>query len=301
MKIIFFCDWGDNSEKLLEKYKLFTKNNSGIFDSIEGVTDVNIADAVIFIEGMPNNFNIRLLKNKKIFCFPREPYVPVKNWEKFKFKYGFTYNNFYHVVTNPQFINKTYDFLNELKYSVAEKKLSCIVSNKSDSEGHNNRKNFTIKLSNNEPNLCDIYGNGWKNELNTLSYKGELDNYHNYNVINSKTKFEALTKYKYSICIENCQRLNYFTEKFTDAILCWTIPIYYGCTNICDYFPEHSYYCIDINDPSAIEKIKKIVEKPITKENIKAMEIARNLISNKYNIWSTINNILKNENMTISI
>ena len=38
----------------------------------------------------------------------------------------------------------------------------------------------------------------------------------------------------------------------------------------------------------------KTEEKPITEENVKAMEEARNLILEKYNIWELVHNIIKN-------
>ena len=53
-------------------------------------------------------------------------------------------------------------------------------------------------------------------------------------------------------------------------------------------------YIIDINDPQCIEKINEIIKKPITDKQIEAMKIARNLILNKYNIWSTLENIIIN-------
>lgn len=40
----------------------------------------------------------------------------------------------------------------------------------------------------------------------------------------------------YHICIENTSHENYFTEKIIDCFLFRTIPIYFGCPNIVDYF-----------------------------------------------------------------
>ena len=49
-------------------------------------------------------------------------------------------------------------------------------------------------------------------------------------------KSEGLAPYRYSVVIENVAEKNYFTEKPVDAILCDTIPIYWGCPNIADFF-----------------------------------------------------------------
>jgi hypothetical protein len=47
---------------------------------------------------------------------------------------------------------------------------------------------------------------------------------------------EVLFDSQYHICIENHAVGNYFTEKLIDAFLTETIPVYWGCTNIEDYF-----------------------------------------------------------------
>lgn len=293
IKVIFYCNWKDNSHiHLLKELKMLTPNNSGTFKNLIGTDNLKEADIVVFLEGIPKNFNN--IKNKLIICYPREPFDDFKkNWEKLKLKYGFTYNNFYHVLADPMFLNKTYDYLINLKYDtiLKNKNLSVISSGKSKTTGHMERKSFVIKLSNILESNCDIYGSKWNGELNKKSYHGELGFYHNEKKIDN-SKFEGLISYKYSICIENIQRKNYFSEKFTDSILCYTIPIYFGCPNINDYFPKDCYYLIDINDKNVFLKIKEIINTPITDKNIKALEIARDLILNKYNIWSSINDNL---------
>lgn len=285
--IIFYCNWGSNSKELLDRYCLMTKNNSGIWNGLTGVSDVNSADVIIFIEGIPNNFNLNLLSKKKYICLPREPLV-LKNWEKYNLPTGYTYENIIHAVTNPQFIDKNYDFLNDLEYKQHNNNFSAIISNKASGPGYKLRREFLISMSKKYPTLCDIYGAGWGNELGS-AYKGQLDGYHKQSPnIKSNTKYSGLINYKYSLCLENCNRKNYFSEKFTDAILCWTMPIYYGCTNIEEFFSKDSYHIVDITHPDSIEKIKEIVSRPLTEKNIHALEEARYLILNKYNIWGLI-------------
>ena len=48
-------------------------------------------------------------------------------------------------------------------------------------------------------------------------------------------KAEGLAPYRYSVVIENVRERNYFTEKIVDAVLCRTVPIYWGCPNIGDF------------------------------------------------------------------
>ena len=51
-----------------------------------------------------------------------------------------------------------------------------------------------------------------------------------------ENKEDGLAPYRYSIIIENNQEKEYFTEKLLDCMLCNTMPIYWGCPNISDYF-----------------------------------------------------------------
>ncbi|MCR9147353.1 MAG: glycosyltransferase family 10 [Rhodobacteraceae bacterium] len=45
-------------------------------------------------------------------------------------------------------------------------------------------------------------------------------------------KADGLAPYRFSVIIENVREPNYFTEKLVDAVLCRTVPIYWGCPNI---------------------------------------------------------------------
>ena len=51
--------------------------------------------------------------------------------------------------------------------------------------------------------------------------------------------------YKFTLTVENDYNHNYVSEKFFDAILTDCIPIYYGCSNIKDLFPEDGYILLD--------------------------------------------------------
>ncbi|SLN65781.1 hypothetical protein PEL8287_03628 [Roseovarius litorisediminis] len=49
-------------------------------------------------------------------------------------------------------------------------------------------------------------------------------------------KSDGLAPYRYSVVIENVRERNYFSEKLLDALLCKTVPIYWGCPNVGDFF-----------------------------------------------------------------
>ena len=48
-------------------------------------------------------------------------------------------------------------------------------------------------------------------------------------------KADGLAPYRFSVVIENMREPNYFTEKIVDALLCETVPIYWGCPNIAEF------------------------------------------------------------------
>jgi ABC-type arginine transport system ATPase subunit len=73
------------------------------------------------------------------------------------------------------------------------------------------------------------------------------------------------------------------------------MPIYWGCPNIDEYFPEDSYHLIDITADDAVEQMHEIIQQPITNKNIEAMREARELILDKYNIWPALHEIINNK------
>lgn len=49
-------------------------------------------------------------------------------------------------------------------------------------------------------------------------------------------KREGLLPYRYSVVIENGREYGYFTEKLLDALLCGTVPIYWGAPDVDKFF-----------------------------------------------------------------
>ena len=62
-------------------------------------------------------------------------------------------------------------------------------------------------------------------------------------------KSDGLASYRYSIVIENAREPNYFSEKLIDALLCKTVPIYWGCPNTAEFFDTSGMIlCEDMAD-----------------------------------------------------
>jgi hypothetical protein len=85
---------------------------------------------------------------------------------------------------------------------------------------------------------------------------GTLDTYENVR----DSKMESFRDYMFSLCIENAQSKNYFTEKITDCILNKTIPIYWGCPNIADFYDTRGIICFNTAD-EAIDIMNNLTEK----------------------------------------
>lgn len=66
-------------------------------------------------------------------------------------------------------------------------------------------------------------------------------------------KVDSFLPYQFSLCIENSSREGYFTEKITDCILNKTIPIYWGCSNIGDFYNPEGI--LQFNNPDEAIKI----------------------------------------------
>jgi hypothetical protein len=151
----------------------------------------------------------------------------------------------------------------------------AINSNLNNLPGHKLRADFITKIC--EQNLdIELYGgNKWSKYP---QYKGYLPQ-----------KWPVFSKSKYALAIENEVSPYYWTEKITDAILCFSMPIYYGCPDINKFFPEGSYITLDINNKKAVNELEEIIHSGYYEKNISKLIEARNLILQKLNLFSFIN------------
>lgn len=93
------------------------------------------------------------------------------------------------------------------------KLVSCIVSEKTMSDGHKLRLEIARQIQ--QSGQVDMYGKA-------------------FNYI--KHKIDSLKDYMFSFAMENDYYNSYFTEKLHDCFLTGTIPIYLGAPDIGDYF-----------------------------------------------------------------
>lgn len=60
-----------------------------------------------------------------------------------------------------------------------------------------------------------------------------------------ENKIDGLRDYRYHFCIENMSRDYWFTEKLIDCFVTGTIPIYWGCPSIDNFFNIDGMICFD--------------------------------------------------------
>lgn len=157
-----------------------------------------------------------------------------------------------------------------LKVSAPEKTklMSIITSNKAFTKGHRERIAFVMKLKEHYGDKLDLFGWGFNDFEN---------------------KWDVIAPYKYHIAIENCSTPHYWTEKLADSYLGNAFPFYIGCQNVGDYFSKDAYRMLDIHDAEgAIKIIDQAISEDLANKNAQAVEEAKQLVLDKYNLFNLI-------------
>jgi hypothetical protein len=160
-----------------------------------------------------------------------------------------------------------------LKYEPKKTRvMSIMVSEKNQQPGHKYRHELINKILESDLPI-DIYGKGcvYYNYLGDVRVKGRFE------------EREPYEEYEYHICIENFQTNHYFSEKITNALLCDATPIYWGCRNIHQYFPD-SLIVLSGDLNSDVQLLKSIVENPMKYKKTIDVKTIKNKISLLRNI-----------------
>ena len=144
--------------------------------------------------------------------------------------------------------------------------LAVICSNRTFTPDHARRLTFVRRLAHHFGDRLDVFGSG----LRPLT-----------------DKWDGIAPYRYCLALENSAHAHYWTEKLADVYLGWGFPLYWGCPNIADYFPEGSFARIDRDDlPGAIRVIEQVMATDTYERALPAIAAARELVLDRYNTYA---------------
>lgn len=170
---------------------------------------------------------------------------------------------------------RSYDDIERLLPMNKQKQISVVASNLTQLEGHRKRVAFVNQLRGNFGDKIDYFGRG-TNEV--------------------QDKYDALSDYRYSVAIENSNINGYFTEKLFECFLTYTLPIYYGCPDLTEYFDDRSFVRIDILNPDACFKtIEDVLREEVYNSRLPYIRDARRLFMEEYYFFPAIINIIKSD------
>lgn len=130
-------------------------------------------------------------------------------------------------------------------YDLNEPKKFCVttlVGGKTFFIGHQMRHSLIKKLDLIKSIQVDVF--------NSINFP--FDTIQNFKQISDQSTKNELFYSQFHIAIENSSSKNYFTEKIIDCFQTKTIPIYFGCSNLEDYF--------DIRGVFRVSSVEDIVE-----------------------------------------
>ncbi|NDW18187.1 hypothetical protein D0T53_04545 [Dysgonomonas sp. 216] len=161
-----------------------------------------------------------------------------------------------------------YDILSNSPAPPKTKLISVITSDKAFTKGHLDRIRFVEKLKLHYGDQIDIFGRG----INDFD-----------------DKWDVLAPYKYHISIENSSQPYYWTEKISDCFLAETFPLYYGCTNLSDYFAEDSFLSIDIhNFEQSVQVIDYAINNDVYEQRRVQLNHCKQQVLGEYNMFNYI-------------
>jgi hypothetical protein len=100
----------------------------------------------------------------------------------------------------------------------------------------------------------------------------------------------VIAPYRYHLVLENSECPHFWTEKLADAYLGYSLPIFSGCRNVTDYFPERSMVRLPSVDDheAAVAMIGDVLQRDPWAERLEDIRIARTELIERQNLFSVI-------------
>ncbi|WP_428035041.1 glycosyltransferase family 10 domain-containing protein [Amphritea sp.] len=287
---VFRCWEEPDILKLLPGYSRESPSNSGVWGEHTFICEEDgECDVAVVFNRVGNQNRYVTCPPENIWQVIQEPFVyHIHDWmidDQDHYSKVFTHyipsNSSKYIRSNPMlswYIDKTYDELIEVSAPEKSKDISWISSNKKIFPGHGDRLKFLEFIQSSDLNI-DLFGSG----INFI-----------------ENKWDGMIDYRYSLTIENTLHKDYWTEKLADSYLSYCLPIYFGCPNITDYFPEESFIRIDIRNPEeALKTIRDAIENNEWEKRLPAIIEARELVLHKYNLFAQLSEHISQSNLTL--
>lgn len=201
-------------------------------------------DVIVFMDfpGYRNKYLKQLVQknfdNLYLFLFENEVIKPDNYdlWNYLPFEKVYTYND---SMVGGFRIEKFYlpnKIPGEILRPEHKSKFCCmIIGNKKKDhplELYSERLRAIQWFENNQPELFDLYGQGWNRFFIPLrsSYRGPV-----------ASKRKTMEQYKFAICYENATIPGYISEKIFDCFFAGCVPVYLGAPNVTDYIPKTTF------------------------------------------------------------
>ena len=308
-KVCFYSHHFGSTVVLLRTIQKMTPGRSGQWKDMIAVVDPFEADYVIVLDGMCKD-SIPL--NRAIYFAQHPLGVPAYRPLTDKAEAIAVFPNDKFLNPGEWWISYSYDELSAMEPPIKTKDLISITTYQQhcDRPTYNHRIRFLEEYVLRSSNI-DIYGRQEtrfkNNSILRRYYRGvagrkEVDLHH-------KTGDHIIGKdiekdYRYALDFDHgkiCTGApvhNYFSERFYDSMLLWTMPLYFGSDNVEDFLPKDSFVNIDIS--GEIEDVRKNVHKAIDivnsdfrEQHLKEMKEARELLLNKYQLWPFVYDKIK--------
>jgi len=176
------------------------------------------------------------------FVFLLEP-PEIANFSR-KALWGLQNNTYNHLFTHNQELIDAHErahlfefatsWIKDYNFPEKEFSVSTLVGGKRMAEGHLLRQKLWFK----EDRITA------PKKFFLSSHLGGIENYKDNPILGDSKN--PLFDSQFHICIENTKRENWFTEKLIDCLQTKTVPIYYGCPNIGNWFDTRGF--IIVND-----------------------------------------------------
>jgi hypothetical protein len=163
-----------------------------------------------------------------------------------KFKYIITYDdvvldtckNAYKYIFGSVWINPEY--YENIYTDRKQFKISMVCGSKLFTDGHKIRQ------------MIYYLQNILKKQFPLIIYRSNrgllLPDISNNELLPEDNKIHLFDTFQFSLVIENSRQKNYFTEKLIDCVITKTIPVYWGCPNVSEYFDTTGWIIFDDMD-----------------------------------------------------